>query len=264
MAGRIPAVIVTGASRGLGRGIAERLAAEGLSVVINYARNEAAARETAEACRKASRATGQTFPVVQADVGVREQREALVERSFSELGGIDALVSNAGIAPRVRADILDAGEESFEELIRTNLQGPYFLTQALARRWLAPGASSALPGGFKVVFVTSMSADTASLNRGEYCISKAGLSMARQLWAARLAEAGIGVYELRPGIMATDMTAGVKAKYDALIAAGTVPQKRWGTAEDMGLAVASLVRGDFPFSTGVVIDVDGGFHLRRL
>jgi 3-oxoacyl-[acyl-carrier protein] reductase len=264
MAGRIAAVIVTGASRGLGRGIAERLAAEGLSVVINYARNGSAARETAEACRRAARDRGQAFLPVQADVAVREQREALVERAFDELGGIDAFVSNAGIAPRARADILDATEESFEELIRTNLQGPYFLTQAIARRWLAPGASSALASGFKIVFVSSMSADTASVNRGEYCISKAGLSMARQLWAARLAEAGIGVYEVRPGIMATDMTAGVRAKYDALIASGVVPQKRWGTAEDMGLAVASLVRGDFPFSTGAVIDVDGGFHVRRL
>ena len=263
MAG-IPAVIVTGASRGLGRGIAVRLAAEGLSVAVNYATNEAAALATAEACRAAAQSPQQCFVCVQADIGVRAQREALVERAFSELGAVEALVNNAGVAPRARADILDASEESFEELIRTNLQGPYFLTQSVARRWLAPGARPSLAGGFKVVFVTSISAHTASLNRGEYCVSKAGLSMARQLWAARLAEAGIGVYEVRPGIMATDMTSAVKARYDALIAEGLVPQKRWGTAEDVGRAVASLVRGDFAYSTGTVIDVDGGFHLRRL
>jgi len=261
---RIPAAIVTGASRGLGRGIAERLAAEGLSVVINYARNEAAAEETAEACRAAARDPAQRFVPVRGDIGITAQREALVMRAFSELGAIDALVNNAGMGPRARADILDATEESFEELIRTNLQGPYFLTQALARRWLAPGARPALADGFKVVFVTSISAHTASVNRGEYCVSKAGLTMARQLWAARLAEAGIAVYEVRPGIMATDMTSALKGKYDELIAQGLVPQKRWGTADDVARAVASLLRGDFPFSTGAVIDVDGGFHLRRL
>jgi NAD(P)-dependent dehydrogenase (short-subunit alcohol dehydrogenase family) len=264
MADRIPSALVTGASRGLGRGIAERLAAQGLSVVINYARNEAAAQETAAACRAAARDPAQRFVSIQGDIGLTADRKRLVERAFDELGAIDALVNNAGMAPRVRADILDAGEESFEELIRTNLQGPYFLTQAVARRWLAPGVPSALPGGRKVVFVTSMSVYTASVNRGDYCVSKAGLSMARQLWASRLAAEGIGVYEVRPGIMATDMTAGVRGKYDALIADGLLPQGRWGTADDVGRAVAALLRGDFPYSTGAVIDVDGGFHLRRL
>ncbi len=264
MADRTPSAIVTGASRGLGRGIAERLAAEGLSVVIDYARNEAAAAETAEACRAAAVSPAQRFIPMQGDVGVASQRKRLIERAFEELGTIDALVNNAGIAPRVRADILDATEESFEELIRTNLQGPYFLTQAVARRWLAPGSRSVLPGGFKVVFVTSMSVYTASVSRGEYCVSKAGLSMARQLWAARLAGEGIGVYEVRPGIMATDMTAAVKARYDSMIAEGLLPQNRWGTGEDVGRAVAALVRGDFAYSAGAVIDVDGGFHLRRL
>lgn len=264
MADRVPAAIVTGAGRGLGRGIAERLAAEGLSVVINYARNEAAACETAEACRAAARTAAQRFLPVQADIAVTAERQRLVERAFSELGAIDALVNNAGMAPRARADMLEATEESFEELIRTNLQGPYFLTQAVARRWLAAGAASALPGGFKIVFVTSISVYTASVNRGDYCISKAGLSMARQLWASRLAAEGIGVYEVRPGIMATDMTSGVKGKYDAMIAGGLLPQNRWGTPDDVGRAVAALVRGEFPYSAGAVIDVDGGFQLRRL
>ncbi len=233
-------------------------------MVINYARNEAAARQTAEACRAAARSPDQRFVPVQGDIGAADERQRLVERAFGELGAIDALVNNAGMAPRVRADILEATEESFEELIRTNLQGPYFLTQAVARRWLAAGSASALPGGFKIVFVTSMSVYTASVNRGDYCVSKAGLSMARQLWAARLAGEGIGVYEVRPGIMATDMTSGVKAKYDAMIAGGLLPQRRWGTPEDVGRAVAALVRGDFPYSAGAVIDVDGGFQLRRL
>jgi NAD(P)-dependent dehydrogenase (short-subunit alcohol dehydrogenase family) len=180
-------------------------------------------------------------------------------------GEIDALVNNAGIAPKVRADMLEAGEESFSELIATNLQGPYFLTQAFAQRWLKPGAlPSALPHGRKIIFVTSISAETASPGRGEYCVSKAGLSMAAKLWAARLAPEGISVYELRPGIMATDMTSGVKAKYDALLEQGIVPQKRWGTPKDVGLAAKALLAGDFPFSAGSVINVDGGFHMSRL
>jgi NAD(P)-dependent dehydrogenase (short-subunit alcohol dehydrogenase family) len=173
-------------------------------------------------------------------------------------------VNNAGVAPRVRADIADATEESFEELLRVNLQGPYFLTQAVVRHWLDRRPEPALPGGHKVVFITSISADTASVNRGDYCISKAGLAMAAQLWAVRLAKEGISVVEVRPGLMATDMTAVSKKKYDQLIAGGLVPQGRWGTAEDVGLAVRSVIAGNLPFSTGSVITVDGGLHVRRL
>ena len=153
---------------------------------------------------------------------------------------------------------------SFEKLIRVNLQGPYFLTQRIARYWLEEKPSPLLKAGFAVIFVTSISADTASIQRGEYCISKAGLSMARQLWATRLASEAIQVLELRPGIMLTEMTSGVKEKYDPLIAEGLVPQKRWGTPEDLGLAVTAVLDGHFPYSTGTVIDVDGGFHLQRL
>ena len=168
------------------------------------------------------------------------------------------------MGPRVRADILDASEASFEEVVRTNLQGPYFLTQAVARRWLSDRAPSALSQGFKIVFITSISAVTASVGRGEYCVSKAGLSMAAQLWAARLAGSGIQVYELRPGIMETDMTKGVKGKYDAMIEQGVVPQGRWGYPDDVGKAVRSLLEGDFAFSTGNIFNVDGGFHISRL
>ena len=183
---------------------------------------------------------------------------------LARFGRIDALVNNAGIAPRVRADLTQATEESFEEIVRVNLQGPYFLTQAVARHWLERRPEPALPGGHKVVFITSVSADTASVNRGDYCISKAGLSMAAQLWASRLSREGILVVEVRPGLMATDMTAAAKEKYDRLIADGLVPQGRWGTPGDVGLAVRSVIAGDLPFSAGSVLMVDGGMHVRRL
>ncbi len=260
----LPVVLVTGASRGLGRGVAVRLAREGYSVAVNYAHNPAAAEETVSRCRAACRDRDQRFLAVQGDISSREQRNALVDGTLSELGRIDGLVNNAGIAPRVRADITEAGEESFEELIRTNLQGPYFLTQRVANYWLQQKPEPLLPGGFKIVFITSISAAVASINRGDYCISKAGLAMAAQLWAVRLAAEGIQVVEMRPGIMATDMTSAVKEKYDRLIGEGLVPEMRWGTPEDVGSAAAAVMGGELPFTTGSVLYVDGGFHLRRL
>ncbi len=259
----IPVALVTGASRGLGRGIAIELAKAGWSVGINYAGNRDAAEECASLCRAAAGDGAQRFVPLQADIADRAQRETLVQRCLSELGRIDALVNNAGIAPSVRADIAEAGEESFDRLVATNLKGPYFLTQAVAKHWLAAKPAPAARH-LSIVFVTSISVHTASIARGDYCISKAGVAMAAQLWATRLAGDGINVYEVRPGIMKTDMTSGVSAKYDALIAGGLVPQARWGTPEDVGLAVQALVAGAFPFSTGAVIDVDGGFQIRRL
>ncbi|MEO8482574.1 MAG: 3-ketoacyl-ACP reductase [Acidobacteriota bacterium] len=260
----VPVALVTGASRGLGRGIALRLARDGFSLAINYIGNAAAAADTVAHCEIAATSPGQRFVAIQADIGVAPDRERLVADTIDQLGRIDALVNNAGIAPRERADITEASEASFEALIRTNLQGPYFLTQAVARHWLRGAGASALSTGFKIVFVTSISANTASVNRGDYCISKAGLAMAAQLWATRLAADNIQVVEVRPGIMATDMTAGVKDKYDQLLRDGIVPQRRWGTPEDVALAVAAVLTGSLPFSTGAVIPVDGGFHLRRL
>ncbi len=260
----IPVILVTGAGRGLGRGVALQLAAEGCSVAVNYVGNLAAAEETAALCREAAKSKDQEFVLIQADIGSKADRARLVGETLSRFGRIDALVNNAGIAPRARADIAEASEESFEELVRVNLQGPYFMTQSVVRHWLGNKPAPALPAGFKVVFVTSISADTASIDRGDYCISKAGLSMAAQLWAARLAPENIQVVEIRPGIMATHMTAGVKGKYDQLLAGGLVPQNRWGTGGDVGLAVASVVAGRFPYSTGSVITVDGGLHIRRL
>jgi NAD(P)-dependent dehydrogenase (short-subunit alcohol dehydrogenase family) len=260
-----PVVLVTGASRGIGRGIARRLAAQGCSVAINYASNQDAAEETASSCARAAPSPAQAFVPIRGDVGSAADRAALLRETLDRYGRLDALVNNAGVAPRVRADVTEATEESFAEMIRTNLQGPYFLTQGVARYWLGTDRPPPrLAIGFAVVFITSISADTASTNRGDYCISKAGLAMAARLWAARLAGEGIFVFELRPGIVATDMTAGVKAKYDRLLAEGIVPQMRWGTPEDVGAGVGALLAGQFPFSHGAVIPIDGGFHLRRL
>ena len=259
-----PVVLITGSSRGLGRGVAETLAAAGSSVAIHYANNQRAAEETAEACRALAPAPKQTFATVGGNVGVAADRQRLFEQTLETFGHLDALVNNAGIAPRVRADIMEAGEDIFDEVIAVNLKGPYFLSQLAARYWLAHPGQSRLSTGYKLLFISSVSATTASLNRGEYCISKAGLAMAAQLWSVRLAAEGVQVLELRPGIMATDMTTGVKEKYDKLLADGLVPQKRWGTPSDVGRAVESILAGHFPFSQGDVINIDGGFHLRRL
>jgi 3-oxoacyl-[acyl-carrier protein] reductase len=259
-----PVALVTGASRGLGRGIAETLAKDGLSVAVHYASNSKAAEETVASCRKLARDPGQRFQAVGGNVGAASDRAHIVAETLAAFGRIDALVNNAGMAPRVRNDIVDATEESFDEVIAVNLKGPYFLSQAVVRHWLSRPGDAALPGGYKLIIVSSISAYLASVNRGEYCISKAGLGMVTKLWASRLATEGVQVFEVRPGIMATDMTAGVKDKYDKLIAEGLVPQRRWGTGEDVGLAVSALLKGSFPFSTGDIINVDGGIHLQRL
>ncbi len=258
------AVLVTGASRGLGRGIAEALAKDGLDVAIHYGRNRDAAQETEAACRKAAVRADQRFVVSGGDLAGPSDRARILDETLAGLGRLDALVNNAGMAPRVRTDLLDASEESFDELMAVNLKAPYFLSQAAARHWVGRKGDSRLAGGYKLVFISSISATHVSLNRGEYCVSKAGLSMAAKLWAARLAAEGVQVFELRPGIMATDMTAAVKAQYDRLLADGLVPQKRWGTAEDVGRTVSALLKGSFPFSTGEVVHVDGGLHLERL
>lgn len=259
-----PAILVTGSSRGLGRGVALRLAGSGFSVAIHYAGNQNAAEETAAACKAAAASSTQHFPVVTGNIGTQEGRSRVFEQSLAAFGRLDALVNNAGIAPRIRADITEATEEIFDEVMDVNLKGPYFLSQLVVNHWLAHPGDSRIQGGYKLVFITSISANTASVVRGEYCISKAGLSMAAQLWATRLAAENIQVMEIRPGIMATDMTAGVKEKYDRLIAEGLVPQLRWGTPEDLGLAVEAVLQNKFPFSTGDILNVDGGFHLRRL
>ena len=249
--------LVTGAGRGIGRGIAIELAKLGHNVVINYAGNSAAADECLQLVREAG---GQGF-TVKADISQADDRARLVAETVEKYGRIDLLVNNAGVAPNVRADILEAGEESFDRLIDINLKGPYFLTQLVANQMIAQEQTETRA---QIVTISSVSAYTASVNRGDYCIAKAGLGMLTALFAARLAQHNIGVYEVRPGVIATDMTGGVKEKYDAMIAEGAWPIKRWGEPSDIGRAVAAIARGDFPFSTGEVFNVDGGFHLRTL
>jgi NAD(P)-dependent dehydrogenase (short-subunit alcohol dehydrogenase family) len=257
-----PVSLVTGAGRGIGRGVAIELAKLGHAVVINYAGNAAAAEE----CLQLVREAGGDGITARADVSVSTDRERLVQETLDAYGRIDLLVNNAGVAPSVRADLLEAGEESFDRLININLKGPYFLTQLVARRMIEQvrrGDVNAF-GLPRIVTITSVSAYAASINRGDYCVAKAGLAMMTALYAARLAEYGVNVYELRPGVIATDMTEGVKEKYDRMIEQGAWPIRRWGRPEDVGRAVAAIARGDFPYSTGEVINIDGGFHLRTL
>ncbi len=261
---KTPVVLVTGASRGLGRGIAQNCARAGCSIAIHYVGNESAAEQTVSLCRAAASHPGQQFVPVRGNLAIAGERNAFLEQTLSVFGHLDALVNNAGMAPRTRADITETAGASYDEVMSVNLKGPYFLSQLAARYWLAHPQQSRLETGYKLIFITSISANTASVNRGEYCLAKAGLAMAAQLWATRLASHGVQVFEIRPGIMETDMTAGVKEKYDKLIADGLVPQMRWGKPEDVGLAVEAILRGYFPFSAGGVIPVDGGFHLRRL
>jgi NAD(P)-dependent dehydrogenase (short-subunit alcohol dehydrogenase family) len=259
MTGR-PVALVTGASRGIGRGVARALGGIGHDVAVNYARDEAAA---AAVCADLTAAGVRAHPV-RADISVAADRARLVDAVYDAFGRLDLLVNNAGVGPRVRADILEAGEDSFDHLVGVNLKGPYFLTQLVANRMIAARPAGAGPAP-KIVIISSISAYTASTNRGDYCVAKAGLAMTAKLYAARLAEYGINVYEIRPGIVDTDMTGPVRDRYDDLILnQGITPIRRWGLPEDVGRAVVAIAQDLLPFSTGQVIDVDGGFHLRRL
>ena len=251
--------LVTGGTRGIGLGIARALAQDGWQLVLCGLREERDVAATLDDLRR----TGVGVTYIAADVSRAVDRSRLVDRVRSHAAPINALVNNAGRAPRVRADILEASEDGFEEVMRTNLQGPYFLTQAIANAQISERRRDPSFAA-SIVFVTSVSAEMASTNRGDYCISKAGLSMAARLFAARLAPEGIPVYEVRPGIIATDMTAAVKDVYDRRIADGLVPQQRWGQPDDVGRVVAALARGDAPYATGSVIHVDGGLSIPRL
>lgn len=261
-----PVALITGASRGIGRGISLELARCGFSVAINYASREDAAEECRSLCVEAApAASGAEFQTFQTDISRAKDRSRLLDAVWARFGWIDLLVNNAGVAPRVRHDLLEAEEVEFDRLMHTNVKAPFFLTQAVANRWIE--SLAVRPEDARrpmVVNISSISAYTPSTNRGEYCLSKAALSMMTQLYASRLAEHGINVYEIRPGIIATDMTAPVKGKYDAMIADGLTPIRRWGTPEDVGRAVAAIAEGKLPFSTGEVINVDGGFHMHRL
>lgn len=251
--------LITGGTRGIGLGIARALVREGWNLVLGGTRAEAQVTPVLEELRQA----GVSVDYEAADLASAADRLRLVQTLHDKYGAINALINNAGRAPRVRADLLDAHEDSFDELMRTNLQGPYFLTQAIAREQLQRRNTDAAFTA-SIVFITSASAELASVNRGEYCVSKAGLSMAARLFALRLAAHGIPVYEVRPGIIETDMTAGVKELYDRRIADGLIPEGRWGRPDDVGRVVAALLRGDAPYATGSVINVDGGLSLPRL
>lgn len=242
-----PVAIVTGASRGIGRGIAVDLARTHTVIATYRGRKDAADSLQSE--------TG-AIPF-QCDIGSGTDREALLAFTREKTGRLDLLVNNAGMAPRERRDILEATEESFDELIATNLKGPHFLTQSAARWMLEQGSG-------RIVFVTSISSYTASVNRGEYCVSKAGLSMTVALYAQRLAAHGIAVFEIRPGIIRTDMISAVEKVYDEKIANGLLPQRRMGETSDVAKAVRAIADGLLDYSTGQVLNLDGGFHLRSL
>ncbi|MBU1821641.1 MAG: 3-ketoacyl-ACP reductase [Bacteroidetes bacterium] len=251
--------LITGGSRGIGLGIAQCLAREGYNLAINGVRPEELVQDTLNELR----AMGVKVVYCQGSIASAEDRKRFLDHAYQELGSLNVLVNNAGIAPKQRLDLLDTTPESFRDLLDTNLEGPFFLTQDVANRMAAAKeADPAFQGS--IVFVTSISATVASVNRGEYCISKAGLAMTAALFAVKMAEFGVPVYEVRPGVIATDMTAKVQSKYDQLFDGGMALQPRWGTPEDVGKAVASLVRGDFPYSTGQVIHVDGGMLIDRL
>jgi len=250
---------VTGGSRGIGYGIAQALAKDGFDLAINGMRNEEAVTEVIASLKE----FGGNVIYCQGDIGSTDDRARMIDKIKKEYGRLHVLVNNAGVAPKERKDLLDATEESFEYIVKTNLQGPYFLTQAAANWMVAQKKADASFSGC-IINVSSISATVASVNRGEYCVSKAGISMATLLFATRLGEFDIPVYEVRPGIIATDMTSGVQEKYDKLIEEGLTVQKRWGTPEDIGKAVAALSRGDFPYATGSVVMVDGGLTIPRL
>lgn len=251
--------LVTGAGRGIGRGIALALAKNGWSVVVNYRSNAGAALQTADLVNKA----GSQALVVQANIRSAVDRRKLVQQTLDQFNRIDLLVNNAGMAPRRRLDILETTEASYDEVMAVNLKGPFFLTQQVARAMVDLLQTGAIESP-KIINIGSISAYTSSPNRGEYCISKAGMGMMTALFADRLAEYGINVYEIRPGIIETDMTRSVKEKYNKLIGNGLTPIKRWGQPNDIARAVIALAEDYFPFSTGEIINVDGGFHLHRL
>jgi len=298
---RRPVAFITGASRGIGRGIAIELARAGHDIagssrVFEPHNSETGLLEVKNRIEEA----GSTFLPVQGDVSILDDHERMIKTVIDRFGGIDLLVNNAGVAPVQRLDVLETTHESFDRVLSINSRGPFFLTQRIARQMIDQvqgaqatrlplgderaqqpgetppfsegaategrpyGAAALLERKPKIVFITSVSAYMSSPSRAEYCLSKAALSMAAAIFADRLSEYGINVYEVRPGIIKTDMTAMVQDKYDRLIEGGLIPQGRWGLSEDVGKAVVALVSGGFEYSTGVVIEVSGGMNIRRL
>ena len=253
------AALITGGSRGIGLGIAKALVKEGYRVAINGVRPIQQIKETLNDLK----AGGGEVIYCQGDIGNSDERKKIVEEIKNQWGDLHVLVNNAGIAPKERKDILEADEKSYDRLMNVNLKGPYFLTQQVAN-WMIKQKIKNPKNPFTIINISSVSATTASVNRGDYCISKAGISMATKLWAARLGEFDIPVYEVQPGVIRTDMTAGVIEKYDKLIAEGLTIQKRWGNPEDLGKTVVALASGMIPYATGQVIKTDGGMTIQTL
>jgi len=259
-----PVALVTGAARGIGRAIAAQLAKDGYNVVINCVSPAAAdGSSPAETLQNEILKAGGAACIIRADISLPSDRETLINEIRTRFGRLDLLVNNAGVAPTERNSLLDSTIESFDRVININLRGAHFLTQLAARYMIELQHQNKITTP-RICFVTSISAYTISTNRGDYCISKAALSMSASLWAAELAQHNIPVLEVRPGIIATDMTAGVKEKYDAMIAQGVFPQKRWGKPKDVAAVVGAFARGELDYSTGVAIDISGGFQLKRL
>ncbi|MEL7483406.1 MAG: 3-ketoacyl-ACP reductase [Planctomycetota bacterium] len=254
--------LVTGGTRGIGLGIARHLAADGLDVVVNGRRPEADVTDALDSIR----ALGVDAMYARCDIADGDGRVEMIDSIRERFGRLDVLVNNAGVAPEERVDMLEMTEQSYDRVMGINLKAPLFLTQ-LAAQWMIEQNEAEKGADLPrrcIVNVSSVSVTVASINRGEYCISKAGIGMATMLWAARLSDEGINVYEIRPGVIKTDMTAGVQAKYDALFEDGLTVERRWGTPEDVGRAAAMLARGDLSYATGQVITVDGGLTLPRL
>jgi len=252
-----PRALITGAGRGIGRAIAWALAESGHDVVVNDLAEDAAARETLDGI--AGRGARAAF--LAGDIADLAGHPRLIERACAAFGALEVLVNNAGISVRRRGDMLDVTPESYDELMAVNLRGPFFLTQAVARRWLAEERADRPR---TIINVSSANAEMVSVERAEYCLSKTGLAMMTKLFAVRLAEAGIAVFEIRPGVIRTDMTAVAKERYDGLIAGGLTPIRRWGEPDDVGRVAAALATGAFRFSTGEAFHVDGGLHIHRL
>ena len=251
--------LITGGTRGIGLGIAHALAQEGYDIILCGRRDAASVANVISELER----SGSKIWYIQADLSLPDSRMLLIEEAKGVVQHLNVLVNNAGMAPRERNHILEATESSFEEVMRVNLQAPYFLTQQCAQ-WMISSRNHAAAFKGSIVNINSISSTVASVSRGEYCVSKAGLSMATKLWAVALADHDIPVYEIRPGLTATDMTSGVQEHYDKLIKQGLLLEPRWGTPQDIGKTVAALVKGDIPYATGQVIVQDGGLTLERL
>jgi 3-oxoacyl-[acyl-carrier protein] reductase len=251
--------LITGGTRGIGLGIAKSLAGKGYDLALNGVRKLEDVKDVIDALA----GDGAKVIYCQGDIGNDNDRKRIVESAWQGLGRIDVLVNNAGVAPKKRVDILELDEEGFDYVMNVNLKGTFFLSQLVAQKMIGHKREDSTYSPC-IITITSVSATVASINRGEYCMAKAGLAMMTKLFAARLGEENIPVYEIRPGIIETDMTSGVKEKYDKLIEAGLTVEKRWGTPADVGAIVLVLAEGGIPYATGQVIHADGGMGVRRL